>query len=38
MPKMSGREAVVGAFVVLALIVLAVGVMAVGGESKLFAH
>ena len=36
MPKTSGREAVVGAFVVLALIVLAVGVMAVGGESKLF--
>jgi len=38
MPKVSGREAVVGAFVVLALIVLAVGVMAVGGESKLFAR
>ena len=38
MPKTSGREAVVGAFVVLALIVLAVGVMAVGGESKLFAR
>jgi phospholipid/cholesterol/gamma-HCH transport system substrate-binding protein len=38
MPKTSGREAVVGAFVVLALIVLAVGVLAVGGESKLFAR
>jgi phospholipid/cholesterol/gamma-HCH transport system substrate-binding protein len=38
MPKTSGREAVVGAFVVIALIVLAVGVMAVGGESKLFAR
>ena len=38
MPKTSGREAVVGAFVVLALIVLAVAVMAVGGESRLFAR
>jgi phospholipid/cholesterol/gamma-HCH transport system substrate-binding protein len=38
MPKTSGREAVVGAFLVLALIVLAVAVMAVGGESRLFAR
>lgn len=36
MPKTSGREATVGAFVALALIVFAVGIMAVGGESRLF--
>jgi phospholipid/cholesterol/gamma-HCH transport system substrate-binding protein len=38
MPKSSGREATVGAFVAMALIVLAVGVMAVGGESRLFSR
>lgn len=36
MPRTSGREATVGAFLALALIVLAVGIMAVGGESRLF--
>ena len=38
MPKVSSREATVGAFVALALIVFAVGVMAVGGESRLFSR
>ena len=38
MPKTSGREATVGAFVALALIVFAVGIMAVGGESRLFSR
>lgn len=38
MPKASGREATVGAFLVMSLIVLAVGVLAVGGQSKLFAR
>jgi phospholipid/cholesterol/gamma-HCH transport system substrate-binding protein len=38
MPRISSREATVGAFVALALIVLAVGVMAVGGESRLFSR
>jgi phospholipid/cholesterol/gamma-HCH transport system substrate-binding protein len=36
MPRSSGREATVGAFLVMSLIVLAVGVLAVGGQSKLF--
>ena len=38
MPRSSGREATVGAFLALALIVLAVGIMAVGGESRLFSR
>ncbi len=38
MPRTSGREATVGAFLALALIVLAVGIMAVGGESRLFSR
>ncbi len=38
MPRTKGREATVGAFLVLALIVLAVGIMAVGGESQLFSR
>jgi len=38
MPRSSGREATVGAFLALSLIVLSVGVMAVGGESRLFSR
>ena len=38
MPKVSSREATVGAFVALALIVFAVGIMAVGGGSRLFSR
>jgi len=38
MPRSSGREATVGAFLALALIVLAFGIMAVGGESRLFSR
>jgi phospholipid/cholesterol/gamma-HCH transport system substrate-binding protein len=38
MPKTTGREATVGAFLALALIVLAAGIMAVGGESRLFSR
>ena len=38
MPRTSGREATVGAFLALALIILAVGIMAVGGESRFFSQ
>jgi phospholipid/cholesterol/gamma-HCH transport system substrate-binding protein len=38
MPRTSGREATVGAFLALALIVLAFGIMAVGGESRVFSR
>ena len=38
MPRTSGREATVGAFLALALIVFAVGIMAVGGESRVFSR
>jgi phospholipid/cholesterol/gamma-HCH transport system substrate-binding protein len=38
MPRTTGREATVGAFLALALIVFAVGIMAVGGESRLFSR
>ena len=38
MPKSTGREATVGAFLALALILLAFGIMAVGGESRLFSR
>ena len=38
MPRTTGREATVGAFLALALIVLAAGIMAVGGESRLFSR
>jgi phospholipid/cholesterol/gamma-HCH transport system substrate-binding protein len=38
MPKVSTREATVGAFIALGLIVFAVGIMAVGGESRLFSR
>ena len=36
MPRTTGREATVGAFLALALIVLAFGIMAVGGDSRVF--
>ena len=38
MPRSTGREATVGAFLALALIILAFGIMAVGGESRLFSR
>jgi phospholipid/cholesterol/gamma-HCH transport system substrate-binding protein len=38
MPRTTGREATVGAFLALALIVLAFGIMAVGGESRVFSR
>jgi phospholipid/cholesterol/gamma-HCH transport system substrate-binding protein len=38
MPKVTSREATVGAFLALALIVLAFGIMAVGGQSRVFSR